>query len=177
MMKMMAEMGKTGPNHKLLADTAGSWNYTVKMWMNPDPNAKPMESKGTATRKMIMDGHYLSGDYMGKMEMPGPDGKMKSMTFHGVGVEGYDNAKQKFVSSWMDSMGTGIMYSEGTWDGATKSWTYTADMVPFPGVKVPVREVITVPDKDHMKLEWYETNNGQEKKTMQIDYTRAGKGK
>ena len=46
MMKQMMEMSKLNENHKLLADMNGSWNYTIKMWMNPDPNAKPQESKG-----------------------------------------------------------------------------------------------------------------------------------
>lgn len=175
MMKQMMEMAKPNENHKLLADTTGSWNYTLRMWMNPDPNAKPQESKGTATRKMTLDGHYLTGDYVGKFQMPGADGKMQTMTFHGMGAEGYDNVKKKFVASWMDNMGTGIQYSEGSWDPATKAWTYTSEMEPFPGMKQQVREVVKVVDKDHMNLEWYETTAGQEKKTMEINYTRAGK--
>lgn len=176
MMKQMMEMSKTNANHKLLADTAGSWNYTVKMWMSPDPNAKPQESKGTATRKMTMDGHYLTGDYVGKMMMPGADGKMKSFTFHGMGIEGYDNAKQKFVASWIDNMGTGIENSEGTYDPATKSFTYTSEMEPIPGMRQHIREVVKMTDKDHMMLEWYETSaSSPERKTMEINYTRAGK--
>ncbi len=177
MMKMMMDMAKIGPNHKLLADTAGTWKYTLKSWMNPDPNAKPQESKGVAMRKMTLDGHYLTGDYVGKFEMPGPDGKMKNFAFHGMGVEGYDNVKKKFVASWIDNMGTAIQYYEGTWDDATKSWTYTYEMEPFPGMKMQARELIKVPDKDHMNFELYQTAMGQEKKTMEIDYTRAGKGK
>ena len=51
MMKQMVEMSKLNENHKLLADMNGNWNYAIKMWMSPDPNAKPQESKGTATRK------------------------------------------------------------------------------------------------------------------------------
>jgi Protein of unknown function (DUF1579) len=176
MMKQMMEMAKLNENHKILADTAGTWSYTVKMWMNPDPNAKPQESKGTATRKMTLDGHYLSGDYVGKMMMPGADGKMKNLTFHGMGIEGYDNAKKKFVASWIDNMGTGIENSEGSFDAATKSWTYTSEMEPIPGMKTQVREVVKVVDKNHMNLEWYETTaGGQEKKTMEINYTRASK--
>ena len=35
------------------------------------------------------------------------------MTFKGTGIEGYDNGKKKFVGTWMDNMGTGIMMSEG----------------------------------------------------------------
>lgn len=174
MMKQMMEMMKLNDNHKLLADTAGTWSYTVKMWMNPDPNAKPQESKGTAVRKMTMDGHYLTGDYIGKMMMPGANGKMQNFTFHGMGIEGYDNAKKKFVASWIDNMGTGIENSEGTYDPATKAWTYTSEMEPAPGMKTQIREVVKVVDKNHMNLEWYETRGGQEKKTMEINYSRGG---
>ena len=55
------------------------------MWMNPDPNAKPQESKGTATRKSAMGGRYAVMDVTGKMQMPGEDGKMKDMQFKGMG--------------------------------------------------------------------------------------------
>src|SRR5205814_7615237 len=92
-MKQMMELSKLNENHKLLADLAGTWTYTVKMWMNPDPSAKPEESKGTAVRKSVMDGRYFTLDVTGKMRMPGPDGKPKEMTFKGMGIEGYDNVK------------------------------------------------------------------------------------
>ena len=52
--------------------------------MNPDPNAKPQESKGTATRKSAMDGRYATMDVTGKLQMPGEDGKMKDMQFKGM---------------------------------------------------------------------------------------------
>ena len=44
MMKQMMEMSKLNENHKLLADMNGSWNYSIKMWMNPDPKAQPQQS-------------------------------------------------------------------------------------------------------------------------------------
>lgn len=175
MMKQMMEMSKLNENHKLLADMNGSWNYSIKMWMNPDPNAKPQESKGTATRKSVMNGRYVAMDVTGKMKMPGEDGKTKDVQFKGMSVEGYDNAKQKFVSSWIDNMGTGIQFSEGTYDPASKALTFASEIEMMPGMKMPVREVLKLTDKDHMLLEWYETHGGQEKKTMEIAYTRAGK--
>jgi Protein of unknown function (DUF1579) len=175
MMKQMMELSKLNENHKLLADMNGSWNYTIKMWMNPDPNAQPQQSKGTATRKSVMGGRYFVMDVTGKMQMPGEDGKMKDMQFKGMAVEGYDNVKKKFVSSWIDSMGTGIQFSEGTYDPATKTFTFNMEMEMMPGMKTPVREVIKMIDKDHMLLEWYENRGGQEKKTMEIAYTRSGK--
>lgn len=175
MMKQMMEMSKLNENHKLLSSLDGNWDYKIKFWMNPDPNAKPQESKGTATRKSVMGGRYVMMDVSGNMEMPGADGKMKTMQFKGMGTEGYDNVKKKFVASWIDNMGTGIEFSEGTYDPATKTFTYTSEMEPMPGMKTAVREVIKVTDNNHMMLEWYENQGGQEKKTMEINYTRAGK--
>ena len=175
MMKQMMEMSKLNENHKLLSSLDGNWNYTIKFWMNPDPNAPPQESKGTATRKSIMGGRFVMMDVTGKMQMPGADGKMKDVQFKGMGLEGYDNVKQKFVGSWVDNMGTGIALAEGTYDPSTKTFTFTSEMEPVPGMKTPVREVLKVADNNHMVLEWYENHGGEEKKTMEINYTRASK--
>ena len=173
MMKMMEENAKLNENHKLLAEMVGSWNYTVKMWM--DPSAPPSESKGTATRKAEMGGRYFVMDASGKFQMPGADGKMMTMDFKGRATEGYDNAKKKFVSSWIDNMSTGIMLSEGTYDPATKTFTFHASYDMAPGVQTKIRETIKVTDKDHHVMEWFEQRGGQEVKTMEIAYTRAGK--
>ena len=173
MMQMMEEMAKLNENHKLLAEMVGSWNYTVKMWM--DPSAPPSESKGTATRKAEMGGRYFVMDASGKFQMPGPDGKMMTMDFRGRSTEGYDNAKKKFVSAWIDNMGTGIMLSEGTYDPSTKTFTFHANYDMAPGVQTKIRETLKITDKDHHIMEWFEQRGGQEVKTMEIAYTRAGK--
>jgi hypothetical protein len=177
MMKQMMELSKLNENHKLLASFDGTWNYTVKMWMDGDTSKKPEESKGTMTRKSVMDGRYVTEDVIGKMTMPNEKGKPQEMTFKGHSMEGYDNVKKKFFSTWVDSMGTGIMMAEGDYDPATKTFTYTGEMEPMPGMKQKIREVIKATDKDHMMMEYYETRGPQEVKTMQIDYTRSGKGK
>jgi hypothetical protein len=173
MMEMMTEMGKVGENHKLLGDMAGSWTYTAKMFM--DPSGQPQESKGTATRKAIMDGRYYVAEHTGKFKMPGPDGKMKDMNFKGMAIEGYDNVRKKFVSAWVDNMSTMILSSEGTYDAATKTFTYNAECEMMPGKITKIREVIKIVDKDHHVFEWYDNMHGPEAKTMEISYTRAGK--
>ena len=173
MMKMMFEMAKLNDNHKLLAEMAGNWNYTVKMWM--DPSKPPSESKGTATRKAEMGGRYFIMEATGKFSMPGPDGKMQQFDFKGRSTEAYDNAKQKFVGAWIDNMGTGIMMSEGTYDAATKTFTYYANYDMAPGLQTKIRETVKITDKDHHVMEWFEQRGGQEVKSMEIAYTRAGK--
>ncbi len=172
MMKEMMELSKLNENHKLLSSLDGNWDCTVKMWMDGNTSGKPQESKSTATRKTIMGGRYVSMDVSGNMQMPGEDGKMKTVQFKGMGLEGYDNVKKKFVASWIDNMGTGIEFSEGTYDPATKSFTYTSEVEAIPGMKTQIREVVKVPDNKHMILEWYENQGGQEKKTMEINYTK-----
>jgi hypothetical protein len=172
MMKQMMELSKLSDNHKLLASLAGTWTDTVKMWMSPDPKTPPMTSTGTVTRKPIMGGRFFVGEFTGKMKMPGPDGKLKDTEFKGTSLEGYDNAKQKFVSTWADNMGTGIMMSEGTYDPASKTFTYTSELEMVPGMKMKIREVVKIVDKDHHTFEWYEDHGGTEAKTMEINYTR-----
>jgi hypothetical protein len=170
MMKQMMELSKTNENHKILGEMAGTFNYTVKMWM--DPSGKPTESTGLAVRKIIMDGRYLHGEYSGKFKMPGAEGKIIEMPFKGNSLDAYDNVKKKFISAWIDNMGTGIMLFEGTYDAGTKSFTYTGEYEAMPGMKSKVREVITMADKDHHSMEYYEDRGQGEMKTMEITYTR-----
>ncbi len=170
MMAMMMEMAKPGENHKLLQEGVGTWSYKVKWWMSPD--APPKESTGTSTARAIMDGRYIVTDHSGTMSMPGADGKTMEMPFKGMAVEGYDNAKKKFVASWIDNMGTGIMYLVGTYDSAGKKFTYDAEYEAMPGMVMKVREVITVKDKDHRMFEFFEDRGGTQVKTMEINYTR-----
>src|SRR5437762_4463817 len=170
MMEQMMELGKPGENHKLLAGMAGNWNYTVKMWM--DPAGKTQESKGTATRKAMMDGRFFVAEHSGKFQMPGADGKMKDMNFKGMAIEGYDNVKKKFVVSWIDNMGTMILTSEGTYDATSKTFTYNANCEMMPGMSVRIREVIKMVDNDHHNFECYDDRGAGEAKTMEISYTR-----
>ena len=97
---------------------------------------------------------------------------MNSGALHSTG---YDNVKKKFVTSWIDNMGTGIMNSEGTYDSATKTFTYTGDYEPMPGMKCKIRQVLKIVDADHHTLEWYEDRGAGETKTMEISYARRKK--
>ncbi len=119
-----------------------------------------------------MDGRFFTLDVSGKFQMPGPDGKMKDFNFKGIGLEGYDNVKKKFVSTWSDNMITGIMMAEGTYDPASKTFTYTGETEMMPGMKTKVRETVKVTDKDHHTFEYFEDRGGKDVKTMEINYTR-----
>ena len=105
--------GTPGAPHQTLAETAGSYDVEVKSWF--EPNGPAMESRGTATRTMILDGRVLVEEF---------HGSMMGQPFTGHGMSGYDNVSGKYWATWTDSMSTGMMVSEGSCD-ASKSCKYT----------------------------------------------------
>ena len=112
MMEVYKTVATPGPPHKMLARLAGSWTTRTKAWMEPDK--PPAEGKGICEQKMLLDGRYLHQEYAGEM-MGDP--------FSGINVIGYDNHTKKYVSTWIDSMSTGIYCFEGTGSGDGKTIT------------------------------------------------------
>jgi hypothetical protein len=70
-------------------------------------------------------------------------------------------------------MGTGIMTMDGTYDAASKAFTYTGEYEVMPGTKEKVRQVIKLTDATHMTMDYYEDRGQGETKTMEIDYTKT----
>jgi len=163
MMEAFDKMAAVGSNHKLLEYMLGDWTTNNKMWMQP--GAPPIESLGSCSSKSSMGGRYILSEHKG-MAMGKP--------FEGVATSGYDNLTGKFVATWMDNMSTGIMSLTGSYDAAGKSFTFWSEMPdPMqPKVVIKVREVVKLVDKDKHIMEWYETRDGKEAKTMELTYTR-----
>jgi len=161
MMKAMMDYATVGDMQKMLAASNGTWKGDMNMWEYE--GAAPMKSPVTEVNTMIMGGRYQSSKNTGNM---------MGMPFEGQGITGYDNAKKKFVSTWIDNFGTGIMSMEGTWDAATKSMTMTGSMPDIcrPGKQCSMREVFTMIDDKTQKLEMYgpDPKTGKEFKTMEI---------
>lgn len=165
----MMKMAEPNENHKLLQEAVGDWTYKLKFYMGGDPS----ESTGTATFRASKGGRFVIGEHKGKFQMPTPDGKMMDMDFEGTGITGYDNVQKKFTNAWIDNMGTMIVTSTGTFDPATKTFTYTGSFEMAPGMKSNFRQVIKYVDNDHHHMEWYEAmGGGAETKTVEIDFTR-----
>lgn len=153
-----------GDGHKVLADKVGRWNLTVKMFDERMP--EPMTSTGTSDVRWVMDGRYLEDRTRGET----PWG-----VFEGLGYTGYDNLKQRYVGTWCDNMGTGLMIAEGTYDAATKTFHYTG-MGPDidRGRYVQTRSIERWIDADHWLMEAYGPGyDGKERKMMEIEYMRA----
>jgi len=162
MEKAWTEYMTPGPMHEMLAQGAGEWTGDIKMWM--DPNQPPTESKGISVIKPILGGRYFEGTHTSSFN---------GMEMNGRDITGYDNCKQKFFSTWIDNFGTGIMYLEGTYDDDSKTFTFKGTSVdPLSKKDVPVTQITKIIDDDHQHMEMYMTENGQEFKTMEIDFVR-----
>ena len=93
--------------------------------------------------------------------------------FTGVSTTGYDNAKKLFVNTWIDNMGTGIMYLTGTWDASSNSVIFTGNMVdPSSGKDVAVKETLEFVDDNHQEMAMYMMAGGQNFKSMEIKMAR-----
>lgn len=161
MMKAWQESMTPGPQHKLLAEMVGEWDGEITMWM--DPETPPQTYQGTTKYESIFDGRYIVGHY---------SGIMMGMPFSGMDITGYDNIKKVFFTSWIDNMGTGVLYVEGNYDEKTKTYTYSGETVDLFGNKMTVKNVITIQDKDHNTFEMFMNTGKGEMKTMEIKYTR-----
>ena len=97
------------------------------------------------------------------------------MPFEGMAVVGYDNMKKKFVSIWIDNMGTGLMASQGTYDESTRTVTYDVEGPDvMTGKYEKMRSLEKLISKDKWVTEMYTVMpDGKDFKTMEITYTRV----
>ena len=155
-----------GAEHKVLDFKVGKWTLQGKMWM--DPNAPPQPITGTSEMKWMMGGRYLEDNTKGD-PMPGMG------PFEGMGLSGYDNMRKKYVATWVDNMGTGVMFMEGTYDPAKKTLTWKGEGPDMhTGKYAPMRTVESLADKDKWMFESYGPGpDGKEMKGMEMTYTRV----
>ena len=164
MMKKMEEISGPGPEHKVLTDLAGEWDVEVKSWM-AGPDGPSTTSKGACKGKLILGGRFLQEEF---------EGEMMGMKFNGMGITGYDKFNKKYVNTWIDSMGTGILSSDGSADASGKVLTFNGKMdEPYSGEKAkPVRMVTRIVSHDKHVFEMHDLSLGEKSKVMEITYTR-----
>ncbi len=153
-----------GPQHEQFKEMIGTWKVVSKIWMMP--GMPPMVSEGTVEFELMLGGRFVRQEF---------NCAMMGGKYHGIGIEGYDTIKKKYVSIWMDDMCTGIGMMEGTIDATGKVITYFGTMNdPLTGeldkmTKAVLREV----SKDECIFTMYEFTEGVgEVKKMEMTYTR-----
>ena len=162
MMEVWKKAAMPGEPHKLFASLVGSWTTQTKEWM--EPGKPPSESAGTAEMKMLLDGRFLYQEF---------NGTMMGQPFAGIGIDAYDNMTKKYVTAWMDSMGTGIFTMQGTASPDGKTITLKGSHPEPGGGQMHHRAVWKILDQNSQTFEMYGTHgHGKEMKFMEITYTR-----
>src|SRR5438874_12518760 len=126
------DLARPNANHNLLGELAGTWNYVLKISMGS--NKRLIETNGVVVRQPIMGGRYFLADFDVEM-LSGTDGKLEKVNFKGKSIKGYDNVKKKFISIWIDNASTGPTIFEGSYDPASRIFTYAGETEPKPGQK------------------------------------------
>jgi len=162
-MAAAAKYTEPNENHSKLKALVGNWDVVSRIWM--DPAAKPVESKGTSEKRMILGDRYVQEHY---------SGTVMGKPFVGQGLIGYDNAKQKFVNISLDNMSTAPAVYEGSIDAAGKDLAVSGtSFCPMEQKNKTFRMVTHIEsDKKHI-LESFEVDpSGKAVKHMELIYTR-----
>ncbi|MCZ7601250.1 MAG: DUF1579 domain-containing protein [Melioribacteraceae bacterium] len=161
--KAWMEFMTPGDPHTWFSKAVGDWEITNKYWFAP--GAEPTISEGTAHAEMLMGGRYLKFDHKGSV---------MGMPFEGMSLEGYDNARGKYISIWVDNLGTGITYAEGDYDKEKNILVYEGKMTD-PMTKEPVwfkQTVHPVNENQYMFEMYMKGPDGKEMKNMEITFNR-----
>jgi len=161
-MKVWTEYMTPGPMHEMMAKSVGDWKTINRYWM--DPSGDPMVTEGTAKTEMIMGGRYQTTK---------TSGTVMGMPMEGMSLIGYDNASGEFTEIWIDNLGTGTSVAKGTYDENTNSINMNGTMVdPMTKSEMKFKQVMKLLDDNHQIIEMYMDSNGQEVKSMEIEFIR-----
>ena len=152
-----------GEAHKRLEPIVGTFDTKVRSRL--DPSKPPEDSVGTSVNSWTIGGRYVEQQF---------DGTMMGEPFTGIGYMGYDNVQKKYVSVWMDSAGTGMIYLTGAADATGKTITGRSTIWdPVSGKSFPVESKLVIADEDHYSFELVgKAPNGRLTKLVAIQYTR-----
>ncbi|MFZ1312583.1 MAG: DUF1579 domain-containing protein [Chitinophagaceae bacterium] len=167
MMKAWQDFATPGPEHTWMNNHAGTWVCdSVAQWM--DPAQPPTYSKATDVVTVAMNGLYQMSDF---------SSNMMGMEMKSHGMMGFDKMKKKFVLSWIDNLGSGIVQMEGSYDVATKTLNMSGKQSD-PGMKkeTAMRQVLTFHNDDSYTMAMYGTgHDGKEAKFMEGTFKRTKK--
>ena len=167
MMEMMERYGMPGEQHAELEKYVGTWDTTIRHWM--EPGAEPQVSKGTVTYQMILDGHYLVAHHKSDWE---------GMPFEAIEVIGYDRFRERLFTHWYDNMSTGYMASvsaDGSSDIHTAPLMGTMDDYMTGRRDVKVKSKTTMKSDDHTLFEMHtEMPDGTMHRMIEVECKRQG---
>ena len=154
-----------GEFHRHLDPLVGDFEAQATFWESAA--ASPQSWNARAKSRWILDGRFVLTDFRGTMF---------GQPFEGVSLLGFDNAKQRYVSTWADTSSTALLpIAEGTCSRDGKVFTTTRrKQDPKNGTWTTERDVTTVFSDDEHTFEMFvQPEGGSEFKSFEIVYTRV----
>ena len=118
-----------------------------------EPGKPPTESTGSAEMKMVLDGRFLQQEFTGEM---------MGQPYSGMGISGYDNLRKRYVSTWIDTMGTGVFVMEGTASADGKTITLKGQHAELGGGQMSHRAVWKIVDSNTQTFDMYGDSQGRQ---------------
>jgi hypothetical protein len=151
---------RAGAGHELLKEDVGTWDADILV--NVVPGTPPQGSKGVAHNRLACGGLWLITEFMNE-----------TTGFEGHGIYGYDQAKGKFVGTWVDPMRTFIAVAEGAYDAAAKTMTMRFETTGPQGKPLKWHEITERKDNDtRIWRSIMSGPGGQEFEVMTVTYKR-----
>ena len=149
--------------HARLMPMVGTWRATTTFTMAP--GAPPQVHGGTSVHRLVLGGRYLEQIYKG-MAM--------GMPFEGIGYTGYDNVQKRYVGTWMDTFGTGLMTSLGVGNPTAERIDCVAEAIEPSGQKRVFETIVRIQNHGRHSYEmWTKGPTGKKHRTMIVEYERA----
>ena len=156
----------SGSPHHFLAQLAGGWAGTSKLWLEPDKLTDEAPIIGNI--QLILDGRFALFLYQSSIE-----GEAQ----HGMFTFGYNTTLEQYEASWVDSFhnNTGIMACTGY---AIENGFQVLGSYPDPtsGPDWGWRTEVEFADRDHIIITAYNISpEGEENKATEARLTRVKK--
>lgn len=159
------QLARPSAAHALLDVFVGTWSVEGKF--DTGPGEPPATATGTMTTTWTLGKRWLRQEYSGNMPALG--------AFSGIGYLGFDNAQQRFISTWMDTLSTSVITSAGTFNNSTGVFTLVGQFAAPGGQMFSQKQVVTVQSRDRYSIVLILVSpDGSESRTGEVRYVRSG---
>lgn len=177
-LQQMLDYSRPGRYHQMLEELTGNWTFTGSHleWTDSVTSKETVKLAGSLTRKPFAHGRFFIAELTtaAKIALPVRNGKMINDHAKAIQLEGYDNVREKFQLSYINShIGSDITFWQGMYDSATRAIVFFAVIENTPGAKLNIRFDFVFKDKNHYQWNYYSEQNGKYIKETEINFTRA----
>ena len=112
-----AQTAAAKPGLELMAMEAGVWDADITFPSN-DPAKPDQKAKGVQENELRSEGRWIINRF-----------QIDGMPYQGTGVWGYNRQTGRYSGIWVDNNDQTFRMDDGRWDPATKTMTWSANII------------------------------------------------